>query len=526
MERISAGKEEIMKTKLRKTEESCLSVWVRNFLTAIMLGLPLIVTNAYFNITETKYVYYIVCAVFLIVPCLSYVFKDLKKAKEKGEIPNRKEGFTTIDWTVTAFGVSVLASALFSSHPADAFLGLTARYQGAVTVAVYILVYYIVSRNYSLRQNYLFFAVAAFCIVSILGVLNCFDIDPLGFYNNLRSDYKTIFVSTIGNINFYSAYFCLLFPLVICGYSLTKKKVSRVVYSFALVTGTFGMMVTASESFAVGFCISMLIIPLFFFSDRKKILYFLQSVAIITVASQLFNFVYDKAEATNITLSKAITVFLRPEISVTVLILSIVLYIVIHLFPDKLKLFEKMYIALLILLVLAGATLFALSNTVGLGRLDSYLRLTGDWGTYRGTIWRFCLRAYREFSVKDLLFGIGPECLQHLNFESAVFGNKAIDQAHNEYVQYIMTTGIFGIVSYAGIIFATALTVIKKLRYSTLAVGLFAGLTAYWIQAAVNLAQPFTTPIMYLYIAAIGGMWIQEKRTYHCKDKKEATALN
>ncbi len=514
-----------MKAKIKDPDESCLTGWVRHFLTAVMLGLPLVVTNGFFNITETKYVYYTVCAIFFIVPSLSYVLKDLKKARENGEIPNRKEGFTTIDWAVTAFGISVLFSALFSSYPADAWLGISARYQGAVTVTVYILVYYLISRNYSLKQNYLFFAVAAFCVVSILGVLNCFDIDPLGFYNNLRSDYKTIFVSTVGNINFYSAYFCLLFPLVICGYSLTKKKVSRVIYSFALVTGTFGMMVTASESFAVGFCLSMLIIPLFFFSDRKKILYFLQSVAIITVASQLFSFIYSKAENTNITLSKAITVFLRPEISVTVFVLSVVLYIVILLFPNKLKLFEKMYIAFLIILVLAGAALFILSNTVGLGRLDKYLRLTADWGTYRGTIWRLCLNAYRKFSLKDILFGIGPECLQHLDFESVIHGNKTIDQAHNEYVQYIMTTGIFGILSYIGIIFATALTVIKKLRYSTLAVGLFAGLTAYWIQAAVNLAQPFTTPIMYLYIAAIGGMWIQEKRTYHYNNEKEALTL-
>jgi len=258
-----------MKAIDKNPNESCIIKWVRHFLTAVMFGLPLIVTNGFFNITETKYIYYIVCAALLIVPSLSYIFKNFREVKESGNIPNRKEGFTTIDWAVTSFGISVLFSALFSSYPADAWLGISARYQGAVTVTVYILVYYLISRNYSLRQNYLFFAVAAFCIVSILGVLNCFDIDILGFYNNLRSDYKTIFVSSIGNINFYSAYFCLLFPLVICGYSLTKKKVSRVVYSFSLIVGTFGMMVTASESFAVGFCLSMLIIPLFFFSALR-----------------------------------------------------------------------------------------------------------------------------------------------------------------------------------------------------------------------------------------------------------------
>ncbi len=485
---------------------------VRYFLIAVMFGLPLIVTDGFFNITETKYVFYILAAIFFLVPSLSCVFKDFKKSRIQGALPLNSSDMTTIDWTASAFCISVVLSSLFSEYPIDAWLGTSARYQGALTVIIYTLVYFLVSRNYGTVQRFLFFAVGAFCIVSLLGVLNCFDIDFFGFYHKLSNNYKTSYISTIGNINFYSSYFCLLFPFVICGYSITKKTVSRIIYSFALVIGTFGMMVTASESFALGFAVSLLIIPIFFFSERKKLVYYLQSIVIIIVASQVYKFIYDRAETTNVALSKSISFFLKPQISAVAFLLCLAVYIFLNLFPGKMKLFKKAYIVFLVLLTFTLGICFVISNTRGLGTLDEYFEITSEWGTYRGKIWHFCFDEFKNFSFKEILFGIGPESLHNLSTRGELFAGKVVDQAHNEYIQYLMTTGVIGVTSYIALIFATSITVIAKLRNSTLAVGIFASLVAYWIQAAVNIAQPFTTPIMFLYIACIGGMWVQEKR--------------
>lgn len=511
-------------TDKAKKPAGYLNSCVRDYLTAVMFGLPLIVTNGFFNITETKYLFYILLSAFFIILSVLYIVRNFKNVRSAGGIPLKASDLTTIDWSVAAFGISVLLSALFSSYPADALLGLSARYQGALTVFVYVLVYFLVSRNYGTMQHYLFFAVGAFCIVSAIGVLNCFDIDFFGFYHRLSSSYKTSYISTIGNINFYSSYFCLLFPLVICGYSLTKKAISRAFYSFALVIGAFGMMVTASESFALGFAFSLFIIPLFFFSDRKKMVYYLQSIVIIIVASQIYNFIYINADKTNVALSKSISLFLKPQVSFAAFLLCLAVYIFLNKFPHKMKLLKKIYMVFLLLLVFAIGLCFLLSNTAGLGELDEYFKITSDWGTYRGKIWRFCLEEFKNFNLKEILFGIGPESLQNLTYRGELFTDKTVDQAHNEYIQYLLTTGIFGILSYLSVLIAVAVTVIKKLRHSTLAVGIFASLVAYWIQGAVNIAQPFTTPIMYLYIACIGGMWIQEKRQSHQNTVQKETA--
>lgn len=492
-----------------KAAESPVTSYVRYFLTATMLGLPLIVTNGFFNITETKYIYFLVCAVGLIISFLLKHKQDIKP-QISGEIKNGD--FSILDYTITAFGAFILVSTVLSRYPADAWLGLYARYQGALTVIIYILIYFIVSRFYSSRQNFLLFAVIAFCIVSILGVLNCFDIDFIGFYHKLAPNYKTSYISTIGNINFYSSYFCLTFPLVICGFCQAKKKVSSILYSAALIIGSFGMMVTASESFIMGFTVALAVIPFFFFKSKEKLSRFLLSVVIIILSAQVYFIIHSTAPKTNVVISDSIAFFLKPYISLPVACVCLVAYLLVKKTPENTEALKKIYIAALILIVAAIGMCFLLANTVGLGSWNKYFRFTYEWGTFRGKIWDYCLDLFKEYNFKELLFGTGPETLQHLTAKGRLFEGKSVDQAHNIYLQYLMTTGICGLLAYVSVLISTAVIVIKHLRKNALAVGIFASLIACWIQGTVNIAQPFTTPIMYIYIACIGGMLCLEKR--------------
>jgi hypothetical protein len=59
------------------------------------------------------------------------------------------------------------------------------------------------------------------CIVSLLGVLNHFALDPFGFYNNLREMDRGRFLSTNGNADFYASYIGMAFA-VSFGYFLQR----------------------------------------------------------------------------------------------------------------------------------------------------------------------------------------------------------------------------------------------------------------------------------------------------------------
>jgi O-antigen ligase len=250
----------------------------------------------------------------------------------------------------------------------------------------------------------------------------------------------------------------------------------------------------------------MAIMPLFFYSRLHRFKRYLVSVVIIVLSSQAYMLIYRLHGEGNIAISKLLSVFVNPVVALAFLALCLVFYLIAIKAPKKLNIAKKIYPMLLVLFVLSIGVCFILANTVGLGKLDELFKITSEWGTYRGKIWRYCVKSFLDFNIKDMLFGVGPESLASVTASAKLFEGKNLDQAHNEYLQYLMTTGIFGLAAYLGVIGTTIYTVIKKLRESTLAVALLAALVSYWMQATVNIAQPFTTPIIYIYIACIAGM--------------------
>ncbi len=483
------------------------------FAALLVFGLPLIVTNGFYNITQTKSVFfYVVSLLTIFVFTLRSVFFS-EEEKEKKPLQEKLHTLLPTDIAFGAFLSFILFSALLSQYRSDVWYGANARYQGAFTYLLYFLFYLIISHNLKGVRLFLYAGAAAFCIVCALGVLNCFDIDFFGFYSRLSEANQSAYISTIGNINFYSSYLCLLFPPVLCGFCMTEKKVSRIAYAAALVIGSFGMMVTASESFVVGFLSALVIIPLFLYSDVSKLKKYLLGVCIIVLSAQIFLLIYNAAPKTNVAVSHLLSILVRPLISGAVLAMCAVLLILVHFVPKSAIILKKLHIAALCICIGGLLGCFILANTTGIGRFNSYFELTSDWGSYRGEIWRQCAQLFREFSWKEKLFGIGPEALQNVTASGKIFQGKKLDQAHNEYLHYLITSGICGMVSYIALLGTVIYTTVRKCRNNMLCVGLFSGLVAFWLQAFVNLAQPFTTPILFTFIAVICGICNQKKTT-------------
>lgn len=217
--------------------------------------------------------------------------------------------------------------------------------------------------------------------------------------------------------------------------------------------------------------------------------------------------IYNLTYSGNIAVSRLLKILVNPYVSAAIILCCVIAYVIVSKFPDKIKILKVIYPAFLIVFVLTVVICFILANTVGLPRFNGAFKITSEWGTYRGKIWRFCAKTYLyDYSLKEKLFGTGLETLSKVTASAKLFDRKSLDQAHNEYLQYLMTTGIVGLSAYVGVIVSIIYTVIKKLKSSTLALALLSGLIAYWMQATVNIAQPFTTPIVYIYIACIAGM--------------------
>ena len=492
------------------------------FAAILMFGLPLVVTNGFYNITQTKSVFFYIISLVTIVVFRIY---DACSCKKKNLSDTKsKRIFMPTDIAFCVFAFFIVLSAGLSDYPNDVWYGANARYQGALTYLLYLGFYFVVTRSLQGTRIFVIGSVLAFCIVCSLGVLNCFDIDFLGFYSRLSQANKTAYISTIGNINFYSSYLCLLFPLVLCGFCMTRHRLSQAVYTAALIVGAFGMMVTASESFVIGYFASAAIIPLFLFKDLRQIKKYLLAFVIILSSLQVFMWIYNAVPKANVPVSQLLSVLVRPALTVLLIAVCVTVYLLLQFAPKSVKPLKIFHLVFLCTSFGGILILFVLANTTDIGTLDAFLEINREWGSYRGEIWHQCVSLFKDYSVKEKLIGIGPEALQRISDGGAVFQGKKLDQAHNEYLHYLMTSGICGALSYLGLIGSTVWVFAKKIKSSTLAVGLFAGLVSFWIQAVVNLAQPFSTPIMFTYIAVLCGIAYREMKAGQSTPEEEQNA--
>ena len=170
----------------------------------------------------------------------------------------------------------------------------------------------------------------------------------------------------------------------------------------------------------------------------------------------------------------------------------------------------RVWIMVLVLVVLAGVYMFYDVNVAGngekYGSMRQYLWFDDDWGTHRGYIWRIAVEDYQKFPLIQKIFGYGPDTfgiVTKANNYPEMFDRyyETFDSAHNEYLQYLVTIGPFGLLAYLGIHGSVIYQVIKERLDQPLCVAALFAVLCYAFQAAVNINQPIAAPVMWTLLA-------------------------
>ena len=135
------------------------------------------------------------------------------------------------------------------------------------------------------------------------------------------------------------------------------------------------------------------------------------------------------------------------------------------------------------------------------------LRFRDKWGTNRGGVWVRCMKLFAQSDWRVKLFGFGPDLLKKpladaYGAEIAAYCNLSFNNAHNEYIQYLLTHGALGLTAYLTFAVGACASLFRRARKSAAAAGLLAGALAYLLHAAVNVNQPITTPLLFLFLSA------------------------
>ena len=482
------------------------------FLILMFTIFPLYYTNQYAEIRHDKLYFFLYAGVSLIF-IEGFIFLFGLFSANNSKIPTDKKWYQKLsvtDFAFITFIISCVISTIFSKYPIDAISGTQGRNNGLLLMCIYFGIYIIISRFYKHKNFFLTLFAVTSLIVFALCILNFYYIDPLGMFANYSKEIQMDFTSTIGNRNLMASYCCIAVPVFLMMYMHIESKL-KFLYLSACSVGFAALICSNSECGFLGIIPTLAIILIYASKDYKKLFGFFSSVAVMLICSKLLGIL-------NIILieNKNFGTIQRFFVDANSLYIVIAICIIIAFYcyfkikdqPPKIifKLLLTSFIITIVTVIGLMIYFTCFDRNTKLGAVTSYLRFSSQWGTHRGFIWIKSFKIFADGSLKDKLFGCGPD-----NFFSAFapyfaklnekFGDGSTNSAHNELLNYLVTVGLAGVASYLTLTISVIVRAFKKAKENYLAVVFASAIICYLFQSLVNIAQPITTPLLFIFIA-------------------------
>lgn len=397
---------------------------------------PFYVEGDYTSLTEGKY------RIFLII-CGGYVLlMSILSLREK-----RRLRWCGAEYCAAAYLAVTLLSAAVSPYPGT-WLG-NERYEGALTIAVYVLTFFFLSRYGRVKLWQLHLLGISVGVYSILCLLQIAGGNPLGLYPgdlgyaDAGIAYNGAFLGTMGNAGLSGAWLSLSVPMLFAALLLLRREGRWLLLPMILGVLTVALMDV--------------------------------SAAVLGVAGSLLLTLPMLVSKKNSAMAKGITVS-----AFAVLILAI--------------------------------WFFSMPGTAGELHLLLHGMMADSFGSGRIGIWRQLV----ERIPRQWLLGSGADTVGLLGLvpfvgESAAgeLVERAVDVAHNEYLQILICQGVFALAAYLGLL----VTLCRRWRKADTIPGkiLGCGILGYCIQAFFSFSMCITAPLFWLALGLLNAACAKDK---------------
>ena len=466
------------------------------FLCLLGVALPLTVHDAYFDVTRTKAAVFWLLSGALLLAMLLWLCLDRKGLSSLAPL-------AAPDRLFIAFALTHILSSLFFRPFSTAFPGPDNRYQGILSFALYLPVFLIVRRFGRFSRLVRFALLLGFSVAALLGVLEIFGADLLGLRAVSPQQELIRFLSTIGNVSFFGAA-CVLF-LPIASYLALGAKDLRAALPCALcaLLALCSGMAARTEGFVLGALVFFAVLPLFcrdtLVLRRVPLLW-----AAAAAAALLFFLVMDRFSLYRP--SDLTRLICSPALLIPLCFLAAAGFALLRRADEgRVLLLRRIYVVLFWSLFAALVVFLILSNTLLREKLPSSLAsvviFSPSWGTDRGAEWVSFWKMFLAAPLPQKLIGSGSGSLAAWDRAHRLFSDAVTDSAHNEYLHYLLTGGMIGLGAYLSLLVLALRRALREPSRARTAVAL--GCAAYAAQAAVNIAQPFTTPLFLALLALL-----------------------
>ena len=497
------------------------------YLIAIFGVYPVITHNKYFDITITRYTFFMGATViyFLAVLAVSLVggiIYPYAKRTVSSSI-QKKPFYTRPEFWMEAFLMANVFSWIVTDYKDTSLKGDNGRYMGLVTFIAISIMFIIISEGNRINIAIFMVLAAVTLYAFIVAIYQHVGNDFMGYRDNIRQDLYNIYISTFGNINIFASFLTMCIPIFMCIYIFSDKIEYEIVAAVITNLGGMVLMVANSDSGFMGVAVASVVIFLLSVKD-KKFLRFCKTIFML--ATGVFVQVIINRKVLNYKnnrggISVALdNIKLMTVIIATLIIVYILMQIIYKKCIDKLEEMDgKKLVRNIVIIMLASVIAFI---AVGKVMELSFFDIDYKWGNYRGMIWHICADIFDKAPWVNKIFGYGNDALKYLT-KAGYYDimmentNRVYDNAHNELLQYLVTTGIVGAVSYLGLFVSAFAYILKNSNKKPMAYITLAAITGYFAQGMVNVNQPITTPFYFVLMAlGVGYVRYMEKQEATC----------
>ncbi len=467
-------------------------------LMTILVIMPLIMTNGYFNVTITKMVFFSFMSVATLCVCYDKMKnKTLKMYFDK---------ITNSDIAVALFVLFAFISVLFSKYRIEAILGNYGRFMGFIYVIAVFCAYIFITKFTLFRKQIVIAFIVSFALVCIIAVIQYMGFDIFYLLKNVKANTRVNFISTIGNINVFSSFLCLGLPIAMYLCCFHREQRERSCYFAVSLLGFYAMIISDTDSGYIGFACAFIVLGMLSAKMKNSlsrlfvlIAFFIFTIKFAVIISEIIPSPAREISKIAVYLgSSKLMVYLAFALLIAAFVLKIINVEIKHSTPMKIA-FTAVPIICVIAIVCLVLWFSIADRKTNLGAFENYLRFSETWGSERGHVWRITWEAYTDMPFIKKLFGSGPDTLllllKQAHEQQMLQTGTMTDNAHNEYLQYLVTHGLFGLVSYLAVV----LMALKKCFYNSqddfYRRSLAVAICAYLAQAFFNISQPITTPI-------------------------------
>lgn len=451
------------------------------------------------------------------------------------------------------FFIVLLISTIFSKWQYEAFWGNMGRYQGLYMWIFYMAGYLMISRFYTPRRWHINIFMLIGIIVCGWGVLDFFFKSPFGWQIAARDYMAFDFSSTIGNVNLLTGFdgiILLVASALFIGNgdkaepensgsnkrddntygnintgsensSRSTLLLSDALYLVTAFTAFMGLICGFSDNAFISVGTAVCFLPVFAFGNGKRLVRYLTLLAayagaFVCIGSLIASGIQTVSiEHWGMLLEVCIKYADKLKVLFAALIIISIAAKLIYSTVNKKSTHESsplilrsIWAALGVMAVLLIIYIFYDANTGGHPELyapySNLLIFNSDWGTRRGFNWNLALGYIKDFPFFKKLFGTGPETYPIYTYSYDYYNmvnayNEVYDSPHNEWLQYLFTTGILGFVSYYGWVITSIISGCRaRMKMHNIGTAFAFGALVYTLVSFVNISAPCLTPMVIL----------------------------